>query len=90
MRSDHYRYSIEVEACSQTKNSFASCKQGSQDAFGRLVNKYWASVVGTVLPLLGDPDDVEDAAQEAFIFLLGWQAVGIYRVIRELTAGSPS
>ena len=45
----------------------ASCKQGSQDAFGRLVDKYWASVVGTVLPLLGDPDDVEDAAQEAFI-----------------------
>jgi RNA polymerase sigma-70 factor (ECF subfamily) len=31
------------------------------------VDKYWASVVGTVLPLLGDPDDVEDAAQEAFI-----------------------
>ena len=45
----------------------ASCKQGSQDAFGRLVDKYWASVVGTVSPLLGDPDDVEDAAQEAFI-----------------------
>lgn len=45
----------------------ASCKQGSQDAFGRLVDKYWASVVGTVLPLLSDPDDVEDAAQEAFI-----------------------
>ena len=45
----------------------ASCKQGSQDAFGRLVDKYWASVVGTVLPLLGDPDDVEDAAQETFI-----------------------
>ena len=45
----------------------ASCKQGSQDAFGRLVDKYWASVVGTVSPFLGDPDDVEDAAQEAFI-----------------------
>ena len=45
----------------------ASCKQGSQDAFGQLVDKYWASVVGTVLPLLNDPDDVEDAAQEAFI-----------------------
>ena len=45
----------------------ASCKQGSQDAFGQLVDKYWASVVGTVLPLLGDPDDVEDAAQEVFI-----------------------
>ena len=44
-----------------------NCKQGSQDAFGRLVDKYWASVVGTVLPLLSDPDDVEDAAQEAFI-----------------------
>ena len=45
----------------------ASCKQGSQDAFGWLVDKYWASVVGTVLPLLGNPDDVEDAAQETFI-----------------------
>lgn len=45
----------------------ANCKQGSQDAFGRLVDKYWASVVGTVSPFLGDPDDVEDAAQEAFI-----------------------
>ena len=45
----------------------AGCRQGSQDAFRRLVDKHWAGVVRTVPPLLGDPDDVEDAAQEAFI-----------------------
>ena len=45
----------------------AGCSQGSQDAFRRLVDKHWAGVVRTVSPLLGDPDDVEDAAQEAFI-----------------------
>ena len=45
----------------------AGCRQGSQDAFRRLVDKHWAGVVRTVSPLLGDPDDVEDAAQEAFI-----------------------
>ena len=45
----------------------AACSQGSQDAFRRLVDKHWAGVVRTVSPLLKDPDDVEDAAQEAFI-----------------------
>ncbi len=45
----------------------AGCRQGSQDAFRRLVDKHWAGVVRAVAPLLGDTDDVEDAAQEAFI-----------------------
>ena len=45
----------------------ARCNQGSQDAFRLLVDRHWASVVRTVSSLLGDPDDVEDAAQEAFI-----------------------
>ena len=45
----------------------AACRQGSQDAFRRLVDKHWAGVVRTVAPLLDDLDDVEDAAQEAFI-----------------------
>ena len=45
----------------------AGYRQGSQDAFRRLVDKHWAGVVRTVSPLLDDPDDVEDAAQEAFI-----------------------
>ncbi len=45
----------------------AGCSQGSQEAFRRLVDKHWAGVVRTVSPLLDDPDDVEDAAQEAFI-----------------------
>ena len=45
----------------------AGCSQGSQDAFRRLVDKHWAGVVRIVTPLLDDPDDVEDAAQEAFI-----------------------
>ena len=46
----------------------AACRQGCQDAFPRLVDKHWAGVVKeAVAPLLGDPDDVEDAAQEAFI-----------------------
>ena len=45
----------------------AGCRQGSQDAFRRLVDKHWAGVVRAVAPVLGDPDDVEDAAQEAFI-----------------------
>ena len=43
------------------------CSRGSQDAFRRLVDKHWAGVVRAVAPVLGDPDDVEDAAQEAFI-----------------------
>ena len=45
----------------------AGCRQGSQDAFRRLVDKHWAGVVRAVAPVLGDPDEVEDAAQEAFI-----------------------
>ena len=45
----------------------AACRQGSQDAFRRLVDRHWAGVVRAVTPLLDDPDDVEDAAQEAFI-----------------------
>ena len=45
----------------------AACRQGCQDAFRRLVDRHWAGVVRAVAPLLDDPDDVEDAAQEAFI-----------------------
>ena len=45
----------------------AGCRQGCQDAFRRLVDRHWAGVVRAVAPLLDDPDDVEDAAQEAFI-----------------------
>ena len=42
-------------------------KDGSLDAFNRLVERYQSSVYSLCLRLLGSPQAAEDAAQEAFL-----------------------
>jgi RNA polymerase sigma-70 factor (ECF subfamily) len=43
------------------------CKQGDPTAFARLLRRYRKGVYRVAYAILGNPDDAQDAAQEAFV-----------------------
>ncbi len=45
----------------------ARARQGDQQAYGELVERYRAAVIRRALAILRDPSAAEDAAQEAFV-----------------------
>ncbi len=47
----------------------AQLREGSNDAFDRLYEKYWKDVVDEAFKRLGDKDDAKDTAQEVFTSL---------------------
>lgn len=55
-------------------------KDGSLDAFNRLVERYQSSVYSLCVRLLGSPQAAEDAAQEAFL--------SAYRALPSFTGGN--
>jgi len=55
----------------------ASAGRGDEAAFRLLVERHQRLVYGTVLKMLGDPFEAEDAAQR--VFLRVWQAAPRYR-----------
>lgn len=55
----------------------AACRNERRDAYGILVQRHWQRVLGVCLAVLGNPDDTEDAAQEAM--LKGLEQIGKLR-----------
>lgn len=47
----------------------ARAREGDQDAFRQLVERYQSAVYNLAYRMLGDPDEAEDAAQEIFVRL---------------------
>jgi len=45
----------------------AGCREGKDDAFEALVNKYQVSILSMAWSLLGNKEDAQDAAQGAFL-----------------------
>ena len=52
-------------------------KRGDADAFGELVTRHQKLVYNLALKMLGNPEDAEDAAQEAFI--KAYRSIGSFR-----------
>ena len=52
-------------------------REGDTAAFGALVDRHRAAVVRAATTALGDRDEAEDAAQEAFV--AAWRALGQFR-----------
>src|SRR2546423_3247842 len=56
--------------------------RGDSDAFRLLVNREAATVIRACYRILGDPDEAEDAAQEAFVIayrsLASWRGDGAF------------
>lgn len=53
-------------------------RSGNADAFEELVRRHQVGVFRIALRMLGDPDDAEDAAQEAF--LQAWRGLPRFRL----------
>lgn len=51
----------------QEQRWIEAARQGDRNAFGRLVEVYQGPVYNLAYRMLGDPDEAEDAAQEAFL-----------------------
>ena len=45
----------------------AQARKGDREAFSELVRRYYERVYGTIYSLVGDRDDADDLAQEAFL-----------------------
>ncbi len=45
----------------------AQARKGDREAFSELVRRYYERIYGTIYSLVGDRDDAEDLAQEAFL-----------------------
>jgi RNA polymerase sigma-70 factor (ECF subfamily) len=51
----------------QERRWIEAARRGDREAFGRLVKVYQGPVYNLTYRMLGDPDEAEDAAQEAFL-----------------------
>ncbi len=60
---------VEETGCSSTADVdlVRAARAGSRQAFDRLVARHAANVVRTAYVIVGDPDDANDVAQDAFI-----------------------
>jgi RNA polymerase sigma-70 factor (ECF subfamily) len=45
----------------------AACRSGDAGAYGQLVDAYWARSVGFARAMVGNTEDAQDLAQEAFV-----------------------
>lgn len=61
----------------EEKELVARAKQGSQEAFGELVRLHEKKVYNLTVRMMGDPQDGEDAAQEAF--LAAWRGLSMFK-----------
>lgn len=64
---------VETDDC----NLIACAQQGDRQAFTELVCRHQNGVVGLIYRMCGDPQQAEDAAQEAFIRV--WQNLNSYK-----------
>ena len=55
----------------------AKAQTGDVGAFGELVRRYSRTVYGVVSRMAGDPDDVDDIAQE--VFVRAYRSIGSFR-----------
>ena len=56
------------------------CRRGDRDAFGDLIDRYQRAVFNVAYRLLGNRQDAEDAAQEAFV--RAFRALGTFDIAR--------
>lgn len=56
-----------MAAESDEKDLIARAQAGEQDAFAELVRRHHGAIIGLCVSMLGDRDEADDAAQEAFI-----------------------
>ena len=59
------------------RDLIASAQQGDRQAFTELVCRHQNGVVGLIYRMCGDPQQAEDAAQEAFVRV--WQNLNSYK-----------
>lgn len=61
----------------EEKELVARAKKGDQEAFGELVRLHERKVYNLAVRMMGDPQDGEDAAQEAF--LAAWRGLAMFK-----------